>query len=89
MIADIWFAVWLYIIGGIIGRLPESDGFGTEVAGAFQMVGSYIHIFDPVVPWSVMFICVGIIYGVEIARFAWKTFKDFMSHLPVFGGKGN
>jgi len=88
MIADIWFAVWLYIIGGIINRLPLSEGFGIEVDSAFQTLGSYIHIFDPIVPWSTMFICVGLIYSVEIARFGWKTIKDLMSHLPIFGGKG-
>lgn len=89
MIADIWFAVWLYILGGIISVLPISTGFGSEVTGAFQSVGSYIHIFDPIVPWSTMFICVGIIYSVEIAQFGWKLFKSFLSHLPFFGGRGN
>jgi len=52
------------------------------------LIGSYVHILDPVIPWVTLHAALISIYSVEISQFGWKVSRWLMSHLPFVGGKG-
>jgi len=72
-----------------INLLPTSTGFPTEVHSAFSTLGGYLGIMDVFIPLSLLLFCLTTVFSVEIAVFAFKTGKWILSHIPVFGGKGN
>jgi len=73
----------------LIGIFPTGTGFPTEVHTAFSTLGSYLGVLDVFVPLSLLTLCLSIVFGVEIALFAFKTLKWIISHIPWIGGKGN
>jgi len=73
----------------LIGILPTSAGFPTEVHSAFSTLGGYIGVMDVFIPISILLWCLTAVFGVEIALFTFKTIKWLISHIPFLGGKGN
>ena len=73
----------------VISLFPTGSGFSSEFHAGVSLLGSYLHILDPLVPITVMLSCLGLIFSVEIAIFGLKTFKWLFSHIPFIGGKGN
>jgi len=88
MISLILLAVYTFI-SSIVGLLPTSSGFPSEVHDAFSTLGGYVGIFDVFIPLSVLLWCLTAIFGVELAIFGFKTLKWLISHIPLVGGKGN
>jgi len=77
-----------YFLAFIIGLFPTGKGFSTEVHNAFITLGGYMHTLDAMIPFETLFICLGLVFTVEIALFGFKTVKWLISHIPFIGGRG-
>lgn len=73
----------------LINLLPTGAVFPSSVHTAFTTLGSYFGIMDSFISLSVLYWCLITIFGVEVAIFGFKTIKWIISHIPLFGGKGN
>jgi len=73
----------------LINLFPVGTGFPAGFHTAVSALGGYLHILDPLVPISILLSCLTFIFSVEIAIFGWRTLKWILSHIPIFGGKGN
>jgi len=87
MITDALINMAVYLIGLVISWLPTSSGFPAASHSAFQYFGSYVGLLDPLVPVGTIFICVGIVFGIEILIFGFRGVKWIISHIPFIGGK--
>jgi len=88
MIAEIFILLAEYIVSFISSLLPASEGFPAGVATAFETLGGYVGILDPLVPIDTLRFCIGIVIALEIAILGFKTARWFFGHVPVIGGKG-
>jgi len=88
MIFDALLYLGLTFLDWIVGLFPPSTGFGTEFHDAMETIGGYIDIFTPLIPTSTLVSLIGIVMGVEIGIFGFKTVKWIISHIPYVGGKG-
>jgi len=75
------------IVTSILNILPLSDGFPSEVDSAFAYIGSYMSIFDVIVPIETIGTIVVLVIYFELALFAFKALKWIVSYLPFVGGK--
>lgn len=73
----------------LINLFPVGEGFSTEVHTAFQTLGGYMHILDPIVPWATLLTCLTLIFTVEIGIFGFRSVRWVISHIPFIGGKGS
>lgn len=89
MITTAIFTLAYTIISGLIGLLPTSTGYSSTVTNAITTIGGYFGMFSPIIPLGTLGIAVAIVFGVEIAIFGWKTFKNLIAHLPQIGGSGH
>jgi len=72
----------------VLQWLPQGGGFPTEAHTAVSYLGQYVKMLDPLIPTSTLLVCVGIVFGVEIGIFTFRTVKWLLSHIPQFGGRG-
>lgn len=70
----------------LISVFPVGTGFPDGIHSAFSTLGGYFHILDPLVPISTLLTCVLLVFGVEIALFAFRTLKWILSYIPFIGG---
>lgn len=89
MIITLLLKIAYVVLSAMIGLLPDSSGFSSDVLSAGTQFGSYFGMFSPVIPLSTVATAVGVVFGVEIAIFFWKTLKSIISHIPQFGGSGH
>jgi hypothetical protein len=73
----------------IISQFPAGEGFPSQIHDSATTLGGYLKTIDSLVPLSTLKWCLLLVFSVEIAFFAFKTFKWIISHIPQFGGKGN
>lgn len=76
------------IISGIINRLPSSSGFPPEVIESATYIGGQAAMLNMLIPLDTMATVIGIVYGVEIAIFGFKTVRAVFAYVPFIGGKG-
>jgi len=88
MIFSGFIFVVVFLLSTIIGLLPTSTGFPTDVTSAFTTFAGYVQILDTLLPIDTLATVLGIIISVDIAIFTFKTLKWLISHLPVIGGRG-
>ena len=72
----------------IIELFPTGTGFDTDVHTAFQTLGEFMHVLDPMIPFDTLFQCLTLIFTVEFAVWTFKSIKWLASHIPWIGGKG-
>lgn len=89
MIFDALLYLGLLMLDWIVSLFPISTGFGAEFHSAMSLIGGYMDIFTPLIPVSTLISLIGIIMGVELGIFGFKTAKWIVSHIPYIGGKGN
>jgi len=89
MIISAIITIGSIVLGWIIELFPVSSGFGTEFHTAMQTLGGYLEIWKPILPISTLSSLLGLVIGVELAIFGFKTVKWIVSHVPYVGGKGN
>jgi len=87
MITNALINMAVYLVGLVISWLPSSAGFPSAAHTAFAYFGSYVGMLDPLVPVATIFVCVGIVFGVEILIFGFRGVKWLISHIPFIGGK--
>jgi hypothetical protein len=88
MIPDIFLSVVFWLVSGIIGWFPASQGFDPSVYQAAATIGGYTGILSPLVNFTVLASCVAIAFSVEIGVYGFRTLKWVMSHIPFIGGNG-
>jgi len=88
MISDIFFNISFSVIDWLLSLFPASSGFPSDVHTAAAGLGGYVGIWTPILPMETLITCIGIVFGVEMAVFGFKTVKWIISHIPVIGGKG-
>lgn len=88
MITDFFLNSAYFVVHGLLSFFPSGSGFPAPVHTAVQYMASKIYILDPLVPWSTLATVVGLVFGIEIAIFGFRTFKWLLSFIPVFGGRG-
>lgn len=74
-----------YVLGLFVQIFPISDGFPSEVGSAFQYLGGYVGMLDPLVPISTLATCIGILITVELLIFSWKILAWVFSKVPIIG----
>lgn len=89
MITNALINIAYALINGIVSRLPDSTGFPSQVQESAEYIGGFFGMFSPIAPIGTLSIAVGLVFSVEIAIFAWKTFKSITSHIPWIGGRGH
>lgn len=87
MIATAFLNIAYYILSVLVGNFPASTGFPSQVSTAFSWLGNYLSILSPIVPITTLGITVGIVVGLELLIFGFKTFKWVISHIPFVGGR--
>lgn len=80
----IYFTYW--VLNTIVSWFPAGEPFPTAVHTAFSSIGSYVSIFDPLIPFDTLLTCVLFVLGVEIAILGFRAFNWFFSHVPLIGG---
>lgn len=88
MIVTIFLNLIYSLLSGFISLFPAGTGFSPTVHSAFQSLGGYFQILDPLIPISTITAGVLFIFAMEISLYAFRMFKWFMSFIPFFGGKG-
>lgn len=74
-----------YVLGLFVQLFPESNGFPSEVGSAFQYLGGYVGMLDPLIPIATLATCVGIILTVELLVFSFKILTWAFSKVPIIG----
>lgn len=88
MIVTIFLNLVYKLLSGFIALFPVGTGFPTTVHTAFQTLGGYFQILDPLIPIATITAGVLFIFAMEISLYAFRMFKWLMSFVPFFGGKG-
>jgi hypothetical protein len=78
----------LILIGVLLAVLPSSNGFPQEVTDAANYIGSYMGIFDVIVPMSTIADIVTLVIIFELALFSFKAVRWIVSYMPLIGGRG-
>jgi len=81
----IYFAYW--VLNQIISWFPTGEPFPSAVHTAVSSIGSYVSIFDPLVPFDTLLVCVLFVFSVEIAVYGFRMFNWLFSHVPFIGGR--
>lgn len=89
MITSIFITLAFSVLSWVIGILPDSSGFPADATTAFQSLGGYLGIWDPILPIATLATCVGLVFAVELGIFAFKSVKWIISHIPWIGGRGH
>jgi len=79
------FAYW--VLNNIISWFPSGSALPADVHTAVTALGSYVSIFDPLIPFGVLASCVAFVIVVELAIFAFHAFNWIFGHVPFIGGK--
>lgn len=74
-----------YVLGFFVSLFPLSAGFSSEVGSAFQWIGGYVGMLDPIIPIATLATTVGIVLTVELLIFSYKILLWIFSKVPVIG----
>jgi len=85
MITSAFVFATYYLLNLIIQVFPLSAGFPVEVAAAFQYVGSYFQMLDPIVPVETFGTVVGILVSVELVILTYRIVEYIYSKVPIIG----
>jgi len=85
MITTAFILMAYYLFGFFLEIFPISAGFPPEVGTAFQYLGGYVGMLDPLVPVDTLATTVGILIAVELILFAFKMLSWIFSKIPVIG----
>lgn len=77
-----------YIANLILFIFPDSNGFPAEVTTAFETLGGYVGILDPIVPIATLLTCLLLIVTFELTLFAFKAIRWLFGFVPFMGGRG-
>jgi len=88
MIGDFLLSIVYWFLASIIGLIPASTGFPSDVFTAASTIGGYAGILSPIIPLGTLATVVGLAFSAEIAIFGFKTLKWILAHIPFIGGKG-
>lgn len=88
MIISALITVTVFVVGLLIGVLPLSTGFPSEVGESFAYVGSYIGIMDVLVPMATVAQIITLVIFFELALFAFKAVRWAFTFVPLIGGRG-
>lgn len=89
MITNAIINLALGLVTAIVGILPNSSGFTSEVLSSATTIGSYFGLLSPILPIGTLATCVTAAIITEVSIFGWKTVKSLISHIPQFGGSGH
>jgi len=73
------------IILAILSVFPTSTGFPPEVSTAFEYLGGYVGMLDPLVPIDTLGTTVGIVITVELLIFGFRMLSWIFSKIPIIG----
>jgi hypothetical protein len=86
-----WFiTIGIGFAGWVVGLFPEWD-VPSEVAGFDDMLNGFIAPFSSLgawVPWTVIFICVGLAVAAWVIGWGVKAIRAVAAHVPFVGGAG-
>jgi len=88
MITTGFINIGYYILHWLIGLFPVGSNLPASAHTAAAYLGSFFALIDPLVPTTTLATIVGLIFGVEIAFFGWRTLKWILSFIPFIGGRG-
>lgn len=91
MIIDALLYIAFFFLNLIVGLLPASSGFSSDVTGPISYLGlqfvKFYAIFSPVLPTtSNLMLALGTLFFVEIAIVGFWIFRWLASHIPYIGG---
>jgi len=78
------YSAW-FILSFFVEILPVSTGFPSEVETAFQYLGGYAGMLDPLLPISTLASVLVILFAFEAIVFGFKTLTWIFSKIPIFG----
>ena len=84
--ALIFFASYILIF--IAGLLPTSTGIPVAIQNAVVTFGGYLRVIDVLLPVDALGLAMTTVISIQLAIFAFKSFKWLLSHLPFVGGRG-
>jgi len=67
----------------LIGLLPTSNGFSSQITSAFSTMGGYVNLLEPLISISTLLTCVGFIFGIEIAIWGFHATLWILSHTKI------
>jgi hypothetical protein len=88
MIINALMYLSLAIVNTVLLVFPNSAGLPAEVGQAFQWIGGYVGILDPIIPIPTLATILSLVISLELFIFGFRTFRWLISHLPFVGGKG-
>jgi len=89
MITTAFINMSFIILNYIVQKLPQSTGFPTSVHDSVSFIGKQWGLFDPLVDRASLAIILALLFTFEVTVFGFYTVRWIMSHIPLFGGKGN
>lgn len=84
--ALIFFASYILIF--IAALLPESTGIPVAIQNAVVTLGGHLRVIDVLLPVDALALAMTTVISIQLAIFAFKSFKWLLSHLPFIGGRG-
>lgn len=84
--ALIFFASYILIF--ISALLPQSTGIPVDVQNAVLTFGGHLRVIDVLLPVDALAVALTTVISLQLAIFAFKSFKWLLSHLPFVGGHG-
>jgi hypothetical protein len=76
-----------FILGLIVGILPTSTGFPSEVQSAFDTMAGYVQILNTLLPIGTLATVLTLLVATDIIIFGFKTLKWLFSYIPFIGGR--
>jgi len=85
MIYTLFLDLAYYVLGFFLSIFPVSDGYPVEVTQAFQWIGGFVGMLDPLVPVGTLLVTVSLAFTVELLVFGFKLLSWIFSKIPVIG----
>lgn len=76
-----------YILTFIASLLPSSAGIPPSVQSAVVTFGGHLRVIDVLLPVDALALAMTTVISIQLAIFAFKSFKWILSHLPFVGGR--
>jgi len=82
MITSLFVTTAYYILSFIIELFPVSAGFPSEVPSAFQYLGGYVGMLDPLIPVDTLLTAVSILLVVELGILSFRILSWLIGKIP-------